>query len=159
MRHIGDTDQSAVKAVGPPVIRATKRASIPPLLAVFDMPGAPISLHRRRDAHSPVLTHRRDHVDLLAAPASYDDLLPAGQCGGEEVALVGDLIQATDTQPTPVEHRGALELVEVGVGLGGRRERDGPVDMSSRSVERSQRNRATERSAHGCLRERCSACG
>ena len=155
MRHIGDTDQSAVKAVGPPVIRATKRASISPLLAGFDMPGAPISLHRRRDAHSPVLTHRRDHVDLLAAPASYDDLLPAGQCGGEEVALVGDLIQATDTQPTPVEHRGALELV----GVGGRRERDGPVDMSSRGIELSQRNRATERSARGCLRERCSACG
>lgn len=143
MRHIGGTQQSAVQAVGPPVIRATKRASIPPLLAGSDMPGTPISLHRRRDAHSPVLTHRRDHVDLLAAPASNDDLLLTGQCGGEEIALVGDRIQATDTQPTPVEHRGALELVEVGVCVGGRRERDGLVDMSSRGIELSQRKQGS----------------
>ena len=92
MRHIGDTDQSAVKAVGPPVIRATKRARIPPLLAGLDTPGTPIPLRWRRDAHSPVLTHRRDDVDLVAAPASNYDLLLTRKCGCEEVALVGDLI-------------------------------------------------------------------
>ena len=146
--HVGGAEQAAVEAVGPPVVGAAEGAGAPPLLAGLIQPRPAGLLGRGGDAHAPVLAHRRHDVDLAAAVPDHDHPLAAGQGGGEVVAGLGDLVGPAHAQPAPLEHRGQLELMEVGPGVSPRRQRHRPVHSSRRRLKLRQRYRTNKRQAH-----------
>ena len=115
--HRRRVHQVAVEAVDPVVIGADEAAGIAPPLG-----------HQ----HRPVLADRRHRLQLVRPGAGDNDRL-ADDPGGEIVARRRDPGLPTDAEPFVIEQRLLLELVEGRVGVAGRRQGLGPVEVEDRA--------------------------
>jgi hypothetical protein len=109
--------QVAVQRIDPVVIGTDEAAGVAPPLG-----------HQ----HGAVLAHRRHRLDLVGAVLGHDDRL-ADDRGGEVVALLLHPVDAAHAQPFVIEQRLLLEVVEGRVGVAGRRQGLGRVDVEHRA--------------------------
>ena len=140
--HLGCTDESAVEVVRPPVVGAAERPAVAGCLRWQLEPLRRRPLRGCRHAHTPVLADRGHDVDLVLRSASDDHRLP---CHSDriEVTDVGDLVDASHTDPLMTEDGLLLEREEVGICVHRRRKADRGGEVLGRRVEAPQRDGAT----------------